>query len=56
MLRQSQVGSGSGPVWLDELGCTGREESVANCTSEGWGENDCDHSEDAGVFCFAGEP
>ena len=44
-------GQGSGPIWLSDLGCTGAEESVSNCTHNGFGNHDCTHSEDVGVQC-----
>ncbi|NWI99956.1 DMBT1 protein, partial [Crypturellus undulatus] len=42
---------GTGPVLLDELACTGDEESLAQCSHQGLGIHDCSHKEDAGVIC-----
>ena len=44
-------GAGSGQIWLNNVGCSGKESSIADCPHRGWGVKDCDHSEDASVIC-----
>ncbi|XP_052789613.1 scavenger receptor cysteine-rich type 1 protein M130-like isoform X2 [Mya arenaria] len=41
-------------IWLDDVVCTGSEQSIAECTHRiPWGSNDCNHNNDVGVDCFA---
>ncbi|XP_017282854.1 deleted in malignant brain tumors 1 protein [Kryptolebias marmoratus] len=44
-------GRGHDQVWLDDIECIGNEKSLSDCPHRGFGEHDCDHSEDAGVLC-----
>ncbi|XP_067353642.1 neurotrypsin isoform X3 [Channa argus] len=48
---QAHFGKGSGRVWLDEVRCTGNELTLEQCSKSAWGEQNCLHSEDAGVSC-----
>ncbi|XP_028399558.1 deleted in malignant brain tumors 1 protein-like isoform X2 [Dendronephthya gigantea] len=50
-LQGYQVPSGAGRIWLDEVACSGREQTIASCPHSEWGSHDCSHSEDAGVQC-----
>ncbi|KAL8625954.1 hypothetical protein ACOMHN_012546 [Nucella lapillus] len=50
----ASYGGGTGPIWIDDLGCTGSERNIASCRHSGYGIHDCRHSEDAGVSCQGG--
>lgn len=47
-------GHGTGGILLDNVGCSGQEHYLINCIHSNIGVHDCDHSEDAGVFCVPG--
>ena len=44
-------GQGTGPIWMDDLACSGSESHVYDCRHRGWGDHDCTHSRDASVEC-----
>ena len=47
----ARFGPGSGQTWLDNVRCSGSENSIENCRHNGWGTESCEHSEDASVIC-----
>ncbi|NWR58037.1 DMBT1 protein, partial [Bucorvus abyssinicus] len=54
--QEGHFGPGSDLIWMDEVQCGGTELALSDCTHSGWGEQDCDHSEDAGVTCSGKRP
>ena len=44
-------GAGSGPIWLDNVECTGYETNIHQCRHNGWGKHHCDHSQDVSISC-----
>ncbi len=48
-------GQGTGSIVLDNLGCVGTEASLFDCPSNGIGNHNCAHSEDASAIC-GGKP
>ncbi|XP_004696232.1 macrophage scavenger receptor types I and II isoform X1 [Echinops telfairi] len=49
--KGAHFGQGTGPIWLNEVFCFGRESSIEECRIKEWGVRTCSHSEDAGVTC-----
>ncbi|XP_006167812.1 macrophage scavenger receptor types I and II isoform X2 [Tupaia chinensis] len=48
---RAYFGEGTGPIWLKDVFCFGRESSIEECKIKEWGVRACSHSEDAGVTC-----
>ena len=46
-------GAGDGPIWLDDVQCSGTESSIVDCRHNGWGSHNCSHREDVSVSCIA---
>ena len=44
-------GPGTGEILLENIKCSGSEESIFDCDHSGIGVHNCDHREDAGVRC-----
>lgn len=44
-----------GRFWMDNLYCSGNEDELTLCRFDGWGHNDCDPTEAAGVVCDEGD-
>ena len=49
--KNAHFGQGEGPIWLESLRCSARENYIVECRHKGWGVHDCTHEEDAGVCC-----
>uniref|UniRef100_A0A8B9QZV3 SRCR domain-containing protein n=1 Tax=Anas platyrhynchos TaxID=8839 RepID=A0A8B9QZV3_ANAPL len=47
----AHFGPGSGPIWMNFVGCRGTESALSDCTHVGWSQRHCPHSLDAGVTC-----
>lgn len=51
----ARFGQGTGPILYNNLQCTGSEDSVFDCMSDGLGmSGTCSHSDDAAVMCQEG--
>ncbi|OCT71914.1 neurotrypsin isoform X1 [Xenopus laevis] len=44
-------GEGQGPIHLDNVECSGSENTLAECSKQDSGIHNCWHNEDAGVIC-----
>lgn len=46
-------GEGSGPVFIENLECSGHENHLDNCSSSGLFATSCRHSDDVSVSCLS---
>ena len=47
----ARFGQGTGPIYLDNVSCSGSESRLIDCNYDP-DTRDCGHSEDAGVVCL----
>ena len=47
----ARFGEGNDQIWMDEVQCTGSEATLDQCAHTGFGNHDCEHSEDVGIKC-----
>ncbi|XP_053476947.1 lysyl oxidase homolog 3B isoform X1 [Ictalurus furcatus] len=50
-LTGARMGQGIGPIYMNEVQCTGHERSLWNCRYKNITAEDCKHTEDAAVRC-----
>ena len=53
-LGSAQFGTGTGPIWLDDVWCNGSEQELSECphsSNNSFGNHNCNHQQDAGVRC-----
>lgn len=50
---QAFFGQSTGPIHIDDVACTGTETELTSCVYNP--DNNCAHSEDAGVICGEGQ-
>ena len=46
---------GKGPIWLDNVVCSGYEREIGGCRHKGWGNHRCTHKQDVGICCSGEE-
>lgn len=49
--NHTNFGQAEGQIWLDDLLCFQSNNSVMDCSHNGWGVHNCTHADDIGVCC-----
>jgi hypothetical protein len=49
--QSAHYGQGAGPIFIDNVQCTGTENYLWDCPHNGWSSHNCVHGEDASVDC-----
>ena len=50
-ISRAAYGEGYGPVFLDDVRCSGTESNLTECQHQGVGVSNCGHNQDASVLC-----
>ena len=50
----AHYGQGTGPIWMDDVACSGSESHLYDCRQRGWRSHECTHSKDSSVLCRYG--
>lgn len=52
--HNAHYGEGTGPIYFDNIVCTGSEVDLFRCHHNLIGDHNCGHAEDVGVQCGKG--
>ena len=47
----ARFGIGQGPIWMEDVRCTGAEDRLVDCVFPGFGLHECTHQMDASAIC-----
>lgn len=50
-LKRTNIPSGTGRIWMDDVHCTRSNKRLEDCRHRGWGINNCNHGEDVKMRC-----